>query len=202
MDGWLCRGLHIATAQCLRLRCCAQALNVNAEGDGRGAQRTLNSPRMGRRLALAWPAILGICLGGVLVLVLTAAVFARRRTRRVYQVRPPPPLLPPRSHLALLRPRLHAALALGLPEQAPLPFALAHPEGKFETCRVNVSQSCDTAQLLGAVVLSKVLSAWKCVCCRSTVIAVTSMVQSCMAGSNPACWSSSRSALEQYGRRF
>ncbi len=63
-------------------------MNVDAEGDGRGSQRTLSSPNMRRRLALAWPAILGICIGGLVVAALAAAVFARRRTRRAYQVRP------------------------------------------------------------------------------------------------------------------
>lgn len=63
-----------------------QALNVNAEGDGHGAQRTLSSPLRRHGLALAWPAILGIVLGGLVVIGLTSAVFARRRTRRAYQV--------------------------------------------------------------------------------------------------------------------
>lgn len=67
-------------------RCCLQALNVNAEGDGHGAQRTLSVPRHGRHLALAWYAILGIVLGGLMVIGLATAVFARRRTRRAYQV--------------------------------------------------------------------------------------------------------------------
>ena len=79
-------------ASCTHARrrpCCspaAQALNVNAESDGRGAQRTLSSPMHTQHLALPWPAILGICLGGLLVMGLTAAVFARRHTRRAYQV--------------------------------------------------------------------------------------------------------------------
>ncbi len=67
-------------------RAASQALNVNAEGDGRGARRTLSTPSSDRRLALAWPAILGIVLGGLVVAGLAAAVFARRRTRRAYDV--------------------------------------------------------------------------------------------------------------------
>ena len=61
---------------------------MNAEGDGRGAQRTLSSPNVRRRLALAWPAILGICVGGLVLVAIAAAVFARRRTRRAFQVHP------------------------------------------------------------------------------------------------------------------
>jgi hypothetical protein len=60
---------------------------VNAEGDGHGAQRTLNSPHGRGRLALPWGAILGIILGGLVVAGLAAAVLARRRVRRAYQVR-------------------------------------------------------------------------------------------------------------------
>lgn len=70
-----------------RLNTALQALNVNAEGDGHGAQRTLSSPLRRHGLALAWPAILGIILGGLVVIGLTSAVFARRRTRLAYQVR-------------------------------------------------------------------------------------------------------------------
>ena len=65
----------------------SQALNVNAEGDGHGAQRTLSSPRGGGRLALPWSAILGIVLGGLVAAGLATAVLARRRVRRTYQVR-------------------------------------------------------------------------------------------------------------------
>ena len=71
-----------------------QALNVNAEGDGHGAQRTLSSPRGGGRLALPWGGILGIILGGLVVAGLATAVLARRRVRRAYQVCQFLPFLP------------------------------------------------------------------------------------------------------------
>lgn len=64
----------------------AQALDVVAEGDGKGARRTLSRPSRSQRLALEWPVILGIILAGIVMAVLTAAVFARRRTRRAYEV--------------------------------------------------------------------------------------------------------------------
>lgn len=63
----------------------AKALNVDVEGDGKGARRTLSRPSLRHRLALEWPTILGVVLGGVLMMGLTAAVFARRRLQRAYQ---------------------------------------------------------------------------------------------------------------------
>ena len=42
-----------------------------------------------RCLDCRWPAILGIVLGGLLVLSLCGGIFARKRTRRIYGVRPP-----------------------------------------------------------------------------------------------------------------
>ena len=61
---------------------------MKAGGDNRPVQRVNSIPLGSGDPALRWPAILGIVLGGLLLLSLCGATFARRRTRRLYRVRP------------------------------------------------------------------------------------------------------------------
>ena len=81
---WLCwkhlpPHLGLNTLHCLNL----QALGVTAESDGASPMREESRPPnlRGAQLALAWQAILGICLGGLLVVFASWRLWRRHRRR-------------------------------------------------------------------------------------------------------------------------
>lgn len=71
--------LGLNTLHCLNL----QALGVTAESDGASPMREESRPPnlRGAHLALAWQAILGICLGGLLVVLASWRLWRRHRRR-------------------------------------------------------------------------------------------------------------------------
>lgn len=70
----------------LTVSCSApQALGVSAGADSQAVQQISSRPLRETDSALAWPAILGIVLGSIILLTLCGAVFARKFTRRIYK---------------------------------------------------------------------------------------------------------------------